>query len=94
MIAGVHHIAIGVPDIEAGLKFYCEALGFELDWRSEILPDHELASAAVGIEGFHAKMAMLKDQISISSFGNISILHRVICAPTRQTLAIPISRWR
>lgn len=60
MIKGVHHIAIGVPDIEAGLVFYCDILGFDLDWRSDILADNEKAGAAVGLPGFEAKMAMLK----------------------------------
>ncbi|MEJ6593888.1 VOC family protein [Parasphingorhabdus sp.] len=60
MIKGVHHIAIGVPDIEAGLLFYCDTLGFDLDWRRDISADNEKAGAAVGLPGFEAKMAMLK----------------------------------
>jgi glyoxylase I family protein len=60
VIKGVHHIAIGVPDIEAGLAFYCDILGFDLDWRSDISADNEKAGAAVGLPGFEAKMAMLK----------------------------------
>lgn len=60
MIKGVHHIAIGVPDIEAGLAFYRDALGFEVDWRSDVSADNKKAGAAVGIPSFEAKMAMLK----------------------------------
>jgi glyoxylase I family protein len=60
VIKGVHHIAIGVPDIEAGLAFYCDILGFDLDWRSDISAVNEKAGAAVGLPGFEAKMAMLK----------------------------------
>lgn len=60
MIKGVHHIAIGVPDIEAGLAFYCEALGFAVDWRREVSAENEKAGAAVGLPGFEAQMAMLK----------------------------------
>ncbi|MEH6828780.1 VOC family protein [Parasphingorhabdus sp.] len=56
----MHHIAIGVPDIEAGLAFYCDILGFDLDWCSDISADNEKAGAAVGLPGFEAKMAMLK----------------------------------
>ena len=60
MIRGIHHIAIGVPDIEAGLAFYCDVLGFSVDWRSDVSADNEKASAAVGLPGFEARMAMLK----------------------------------
>lgn len=60
MIKGVHHIAIGVPDIEAGLAFYRDVIGFDLDWRSDIPSDNEMAGAAVGLPGFAARMAMLK----------------------------------
>ncbi|ATW02319.1 VOC family protein [Sphingopyxis sp. BSNA05] len=60
MIKGVHHIAIGVPDIEAGLAFYRDVIGFELDWRSDIPSDNDKAGAAVGLPGFEARMAMLK----------------------------------
>jgi len=60
MIKGIHHIAIGVPDIEAGLAFYCDVLGFDVDWRSDVEADNEKAGAAVGLPSFEAKMAMLK----------------------------------
>ncbi len=60
MIKGVHHIAIGVPDIEAGLDFYRDVLGFAVEWRSEVSADNEKAGATVGLPGFEARMAMLK----------------------------------
>tara|TARA_R110002110_G_scaffold60184_9_gene169729 strand:+ start:200 stop:625 length:426 start_codon:yes stop_codon:yes gene_type:complete len=60
MIKGIHHIAIGVPDIEAGLAFYCDVLGFSVEWRSEVSADNEKAGAAVGLPGFEARMAMLR----------------------------------
>jgi len=60
VIKGIHHIAIGVPDIEAGLTFYCDALGFSVDWRSEVSADNDKVGAAVGLPGFEARMAMLK----------------------------------
>lgn len=31
-----------------------------MDWRTDVLADNEKASAAVGLPGFEAKMAMLK----------------------------------
>jgi catechol 2,3-dioxygenase-like lactoylglutathione lyase family enzyme len=60
LIKGVHHIAIGVPDIEKGLAFYRDVIGFDLDWRSDIPSDNVKAGAVVGLPGFEARMAMLK----------------------------------
>jgi len=60
MILGIHHVAIGVPDFELGLKFYQEALGFEVVQRSEWHGDNPLADSAIGIEHTDARMAMLK----------------------------------
>ena len=30
MIVGIHHVAVGVPDFEQGLRFYRDLLGFEV----------------------------------------------------------------
>ena len=59
MIHGVHHLAIGVPDFDRGLRFYCDLLGFEVVQDMEIR-DFELANRAVGLDGIKAKMAMLR----------------------------------
>lgn len=59
MIRGVHHIAIGVPDLDLALTFYRDALGFAVEQESMITADHEKAGEAVGIPGFEARMAML-----------------------------------
>ena len=59
MIHGVHHLAIGVPDFDRGLEFYCDLLGFEVVQDMEIR-DFKLADRAVGIDGIKAKMAMLR----------------------------------
>ncbi len=59
MIKGVHHIAIGVPDLDQALTFYCNALGFEVEQETTIAADHQKAGDAVGIPGFEARMAML-----------------------------------
>jgi len=59
VIKGLHHVAIGVPDIEAGLKFYCEAFHLSVVERSRI-ENHPLANAAIGQADVVGEMAMLK----------------------------------
>ncbi|MFK7913015.1 MAG: VOC family protein [Pseudomonadales bacterium] len=60
MIVGIHHVAIGVPDFEQGLKFYTEAFGFEVVQRSDWDRDFEQGDAAIGLKQTAAHMAMLK----------------------------------
>ncbi len=60
MIIGIHHVAIGVPDIEAALTFYRDVLGFEEVERSEFAGPNPAVEAAIGIEAPAAKMAMLR----------------------------------
>lgn len=59
MILGLHHVAVGVPDLEAGLAFYVEVLGAELVFRSHLAqrPD---ADRVIGIEGIEADIAMVR----------------------------------
>ena len=59
MIKGIHHIAIGVPDMTAGLAFYTQAFGFEVVQRQTIA-NAPLADQAIGLSGVDAYMAMLK----------------------------------
>lgn len=59
MIVGLHHVAIGVHDFDKALKFYTEALGFEVVQQSEFDND-PAANKAIGLEAIKAKMAMLK----------------------------------
>lgn len=59
MIVGLHHVAIGVDDFDKALKFYTEALGFEIVQQSEFDND-ALANQAIGLDAVKAKMAMLK----------------------------------
>lgn len=59
MIVGLHHVAIGVDDFDKALKFYTEALGFEIVQQSEFDKD-ALANQAIGLDAVKAKMAMLK----------------------------------
>jgi len=60
MIIGIHHIAIGVPDFQAGLVFYRDVLGFEEVWQSEFSGPEPLVEAAIGLEEPRAKAAMLR----------------------------------
>ncbi len=60
MIVGIHHIAIGVPDIEAGLEFYRDTLGFEQVQRTSFSGPNPAVEAAIGIAGPSAHMAMLR----------------------------------
>jgi catechol 2,3-dioxygenase-like lactoylglutathione lyase family enzyme len=60
MIVGVHHVAISVPDLERGLAFYRDQLGFEVVQRSEFDGTFEGASRAIGLANVNANMAMLK----------------------------------
>ncbi len=59
MIVGLHHVAVGVDDFDKGLKFYTEALGFEVVQQAE-LENNPMADGAIGLLGIKAKMAMLK----------------------------------
>ena len=47
MIKGIHHIAIGVPDLNAGMAFYTAAFGFEVLQRST-LANMPLVDQAIG----------------------------------------------
>ena len=60
MIVGIHHVAIGVPDIESGLAFYRDVLGFEQVQRSSFSGSNPAVEAAIGIDAPSAHMAMLR----------------------------------
>ena len=47
MIHGLHHVAIGVPDLEAALEFYVEAFGCEQAFRSTFDGDRPDADAVI-----------------------------------------------
>ncbi len=59
MIVGIHHVALGVSDFEKALKFYTEALGFEVVQESEF-DGVEDVDRAIGLKDAKARMAMLK----------------------------------
>lgn len=60
MIVGIHHIAIGVPDLAAALTFYTEALGFEQVESAAFEGPNPAVEAAIGLHQPSAKMAMLR----------------------------------
>ncbi len=59
MIVGLHHVAIGVPDIDQALEFYTGALGFRLLQRTRWDGDFPAADRAIGLPQTSAEMAML-----------------------------------
>jgi len=58
MIKGIHHIAISVPDLAAGIAFYEAAFGFTVA-QSGTIANAPLADRAVGLTGMDADMAMM-----------------------------------
>ena len=60
MIVGIHHVAIGVPDFEAGLRFYTEVLGFEIVAETRFSGPNPAVEAAIGLPEPSARMAMLR----------------------------------
>lgn len=59
MIVGIHHVALGVSDFDLALRFYTEALGFDVVQEGEF-DRVEDVDRAVGLKDVKAKMAMLK----------------------------------
>jgi glyoxylase I family protein len=59
MIVGLHHVAISVSDFDKALKFYTEALGFEIVQQSAFDNDPR-ANKTIGLDAIKAQMAMLK----------------------------------
>ena len=60
MIVGLHHVALGVPDLDAGIAFYKENFGFELVDRFEWDRDNPVIDSAIGLPGSSARGAMMK----------------------------------
>ena len=59
VIVGIHHVAIGVNDLEAAVKFYTEAFGFEVAQRSSFDSQPQV-DQAIGLTDAKANMAMLR----------------------------------
>ncbi len=60
MIVGIHHVAIGVTDLDAAVAFYGGVLGFETVQSGDWDRSHPLADRAVGLKNTSARIAMLK----------------------------------
>lgn len=60
VILGLHHVAVGVPDLEAAVDFYVDAFGCEIVFRSHIDGTRADADAVIGIDGVEADAAMLR----------------------------------
>ena len=60
MIVGIHHVAISVPDLAAGLAFYRDALGFAEVQTGDWDGDNPGTDRAIGMSETSARMAMLK----------------------------------
>lgn len=60
MIHGLHHVAIGVPDLDAALDFYVAAFGCEQVFRSSFDRDRPDADAVIGLTEVSADAAMLR----------------------------------
>lgn len=60
MIVGMHHVALAVDDLDAGVAFYTQHLGFEKVENFEWQNDNEVIHAAIGVPGSAARGAMLK----------------------------------
>lgn len=54
-----HHLAMAVDDIERAKSFYCDTLGFELDWEREHYSGEAMANV-VGLADAAAHVVMLK----------------------------------
>lgn len=59
MIVGVHHIAIGVSDLDAAVQFYTEAFGFDVV-QTQAFDSNPLVDSAINLKNAKARMAMLK----------------------------------
>ena len=60
MILGLHHAAIAVPDISAGLEFYVGLLGFELCAEAELPPGFAPMAQAFGVDDAACRVRMIK----------------------------------
>lgn len=53
-----HHAAMSVRDMDRSLKFYCDLIGFEVEWEFDHVKS-ELVDAIVGLKDVDVRMAML-----------------------------------
>ena len=60
MILGVHHAALAVPNMQAGLDFYCGVLGFTICDESTLPPGIDVLSIAFGLDDAGCKVRMIR----------------------------------
>ena len=60
MIEGIHHIGIGVPDLDAAIAFYCDVLGMEDEWGADIDGTDVQSDAVIGLPNVTARMRMVR----------------------------------
>ena len=59
MILGIHHVAIGVSDLDAAIAFYTKGFGMQIVQRSEFDSRSDV-DRAIGLKDAKARMAMLE----------------------------------
>ena len=60
LVLGFHHPGITVPDLDAGVAFYSQLLGYEVVVRSAWEKDNKHFNQIVGLQGSAARFCMLK----------------------------------
>lgn len=63
-VIGFHHPGIVVPDLEQGIQFYTQLLGYELYSQSSWSDDNDAFNQIVGLTGSAARFCMLKGKNS------------------------------
>ena len=60
LVLGFHHPGIVVPDLEQGIRFYSQLLGYEVLMQSEWRADSEHFNQIIGLQRSAARFCMLK----------------------------------
>jgi len=60
MILGIHHTAIAVPTMQAGLDFYCGVLGFEVCSEASLPSGIAVLAEAFGIDDAGCEVRMIR----------------------------------
>lgn len=60
MIVGLHHVALVVTDLNEGIEFYSQHLGFELVDQFEWHGDNPVIDSTIGLPGSAARGAMMR----------------------------------
>lgn len=63
-IIGFHHVGIVVPDLEDGIEFYTNLLGYSVAGLSSWDSDHDAFNQIIGLERSAARYCMLRGQNS------------------------------